>query len=345
MEDAVGYDPRVWAEMGEVLGLTGLGIPEVYGGSGFGWAELIVVFEELGQALVCVPYFATVAMATSAILTSGDTGAMSELLPGIAAGSVVATLAVTESSGMPGLGAIATTASPGPGGSWVLDGEKCFVVDGDSASVILVAAQAEAGLSLLAVRCDAPGLTRRPMRTMDQTRRQARLGFAGTPARLIGAPGAATAGLIRTLELSAVALAAEQVGGAQRCLDMALDHARSRVQFGRPIGSFQAIKHRLADTLVEVTQARSAAYMAGWVAAAQWADLGSTELALVASVAKAYCSDAYFRAAESCIQVHGGIGFTWAHDAHLYFKRAKSSQLALGDPSYHRSLLADRLVG
>ncbi|MGH9071124.1 MAG: acyl-CoA dehydrogenase family protein, partial [Acidimicrobiales bacterium] len=239
------------------------------------------------------------------------------------------------------------------------------------------------GLSLFAVRGGASGLERTALTTMDQTRRQARLVFSATPAQLVGLPGEAGPGLERTLQLAAVALAAEQVGGAQRCLEMAVDYAQARVQFGRPIGSFQAVKHRLAEMLVEVEQARSAAYMAGWVAAAVgergWASAdaepsgsggsggsggsnGLSEgggavaepgrwnglregrgLALLASVAKAYCSDAYFHAAEGCIQVHGGIGFTWEHDAHLYFKRAKSSQLALGDPTYHRELVASSI--
>jgi alkylation response protein AidB-like acyl-CoA dehydrogenase len=354
MEDPVGYDPAAWAEMGEALGLQGLAIPEAYGGSGFGWVELCVVFEEMGRVLLCAPYFATVGLAASAVLTSGDRSAMTDLLPGVASGEVVATLALTEADGRPGLGSIRTVGSPRSDGTWALDGEKCFVVDGAAASTILVGARTEAGLSLFAVRGDAPGLTRQPMVTMDQTRHQARLGFAGTPARLIGVEGAAAGGLSRTLELGAVALAAEQVGGAQRCLDMAVDYAKVRVQFGRPIGSFQAIKHRLADMMVEVEQARSAAYMAAWVAARDLVaapgsgglgsgGMGSTELSLVASVAKAYCSEAYFRAAEGCIQVHGGIGFTWEHDAHLYFKRAKSSQLALGDPTYHMELIGQRI--
>jgi alkylation response protein AidB-like acyl-CoA dehydrogenase len=173
---------------------------------------------------------------------------------------------------------------------------------------------------------------------MDQTRKQARLEFAGTPARLVGADGAGWSVLSKTLDLAAVALAAEQVGGAQKVLDMSVEYAKVRVQFGRPIGSFQAIKHKCADMLLEVESAKSAAYYAGWAAAED-----SDELPTVASLAKAYCSDAYFHAAAENIQIHGGIGFTWEHDAHLYFKRAKSSELYLGDPTYHRELLAQRI--
>ena len=173
---------------------------------------------------------------------------------------------------------------------------------------------------------------------MDQTRKQARLEFAGTPATLVGRDGDAAGGLEKTLQLARVALAAEQVGGAQRVLDNAVDYAKNRMQFGRPIGSFQAIKHKCADMLLEVESAKSAAYYGAWAAATD-----DDELALAASLAKSYCSEAYFHCAAENIQIHGGIGFTWEHHAHLYFKRAKSSELLLGDPAYHRELLAQRL--
>jgi alkylation response protein AidB-like acyl-CoA dehydrogenase len=224
------------------------------------------------------------------------------------------------------------------GGGWTLDGHKMFVIDGAVADLVLVAAHTGRGVSLFAVEGTASGLTRTALATMDQTRKQARLEFAGTPARLVGEEGGAGDVLTRTLDLAAVALAAEQVGGAQRCLDMAVEYAKSRIQFGRPIGSFQAIKHKCADMLLEVESAKSAAYYAGWAAAED-----SDELPVVASLAKSYCSEAYFHAAAENIQIHGGIGFTWEHDAHLYFKRAKSSELLLGDPSYHRELLAQRI--
>ena len=337
METTDGYDPAVWAQMGTQLGLQGLGIPEEHGGSGFTYVELIVVLEEMGRFLLCAPYFATIALAANAILTSGDDAAKKELLPGIATGDTIATLAFTEDNGRWDEGCIATTATRA-GDGWTLDGHKMFVLDGHVANLLVVAARTPAGLSLFAVEDTAPGLTRTPLATMDQTRKQARLELAGTPGRLIGADGGASAGLSRTLDLAAVALAAEQVGGAQRCLDMSVEYAKERVQFGRPIGSFQAIKHKCADMLLEVESAKSAAYYAGWAAAES-----SDELPVVASLAKAYCSDAYFHAAAENIQIHGGIGFTWEHDAHLYFKRAKSSELLLGDPTYHRELLAQRI--
>jgi alkylation response protein AidB-like acyl-CoA dehydrogenase len=299
--------------------------------------ELIVVLEEMGRSLMCAPYFSTVALAANAILTSGDDAAKKELLPGIASGDSIATLAFTEDNGRWDEGGI-TTAATRAGDGWTLEGHKMFVLDGHVANLLVVAARTPAGLSLFAVEENAPGLTRTPLATMDQTRKQARLELSGTPARLIGADGGASAGLSKTLDLAAVALAAEQVGGAQRCLDMSVEYAKQRVQFGRPIGSFQAIKHKCADMLLEVESAKSAAYYAGWAAAE-----ASDELGVVASLAKAYCSDAYFHAAAENIQIHGGIGFTWEHDAHLYFKRAKSSELLLGDPTYHRELLAQRI--
>ena len=213
-----------------------------------------------------------------------------------------------------------------------------YVLDGHIADLILVVARTDAGVSLFAVDGDAAGLTRTPLSTMDQTRKQARLEFENTPARLIESEGIGWDFMARVLDLVAVGLAAEQVGGAQKVLEMAVEYAKVRVQFGRPIGSFQAIKHKCADMLLEVESAKSAAYYGMWCAAEM-----DDELPSVASLAKAYCSEAYFHAAAENIQIHGGIGFTWEHPAHLYFKRAKSSELLFGDPTYHRELLAQRI--
>ena len=201
------------------------------------------------------------------------------------------------------------------GDSWTLSGTKMFVVDGHSADVVLVAARTGVAMSLFAVERNAPGLSSTPLATMDQTRKQARLDFAATPARLIGVEGSGWDALGRMLDLATVALAAEAVGGAQKCLEMSVEYAKLRVQFGRPIGSFQAIKHKSADMLVEVESAKSAAYYAMWAASE-----GNDELPVVASLAKAYCGEAYFHTAAENIQIHGGIGFTWEHPAHLYFR-------------------------
>jgi alkylation response protein AidB-like acyl-CoA dehydrogenase len=337
METPEGYDPAVWSLMANQLGLQALTIPEEYGGAGFGYVELIVVLEEMGRSLLCAPFFSTVALAANALLVSGDEAAKADYLPGIASGETLATLAYSEESGRWDLDGI-TLGATQSGEGWQLTGTKSYVIDGHTANLILVAARSAAGLSLFAVDAEAAGLTRTALATMDQTRKQAKLVFNGTPARLIGEDGGAGPVLSKTLDLAAVALAAEQVGGAQRVLEMSVEYAKHRIQFGRPIGSFQAIKHKCADMLLEVESAKSAAYYAGWAAAED-----NDELPVTACLAKAYCSEAYFHAAAENIQIHGGIGFTWDHDAHLYFKRAKSSELILGDPSYHRELLAQRI--
>ena len=337
MDTEQGYDTAVWSQMADQMGLQGLIIPEEFGGSGYSYVELIVVLEEMGRSLLCAPYFSTVVLAANTLIHSGDDAAKSDLLPGIASGETVATLAFTEANGRWDEAGVTMSATPG-GDGWVLDGTKMFVLDGHTADLVLVAARTPAGVSLFSVAGDATGLTRTPLATMDQTRKQARLEFSGTPATLVGTDGGGWAVVERVLDLAAVALAAEQVGGAQMCLDMSVEYAKVRVQFGRPIGSFQAIKHKCADMLLEVESAKSAAYYAGWCASEL-----NDELPSVASLAKAYCSDAYFHAAAENIQIHGGIGFTWEHPAHLYFKRAKSSELLFGDPTYHRELLAQRI--
>ena len=337
METSPGYDAAVWTQMASQLGLTGLIIPEEYGGSGFGYNELIIVLEEMGRALLGGPYFATVALATNAILAAADHQAMNAVLPGIAAGNTIATLAVAEENGRWEPDGIELTASPA-GDGFTLRGRKMYVIDGHIADLIITVARIGGQLAFFAVDGSADGLIRTLLPTLDMTRKQARLDFADTPARLIGSPDAAEAALATTLDRVVIALAAEQVGGAQRCLDMSVDYAKTRVQFGRPIGSFQAIKHKCADMLLEVESARSAAYFAGWAVAED-----SDERAAVASLAKSYCSETYFHAAAENIQIHGGIGFTWEHDAHLYFKRAKSSELLFGDPAYHRELLVQRI--
>ncbi len=337
METETGYDTAVWSQMAEQMGLQGLCIPEEHGGSGFGFVELGIVLEEMGRALLCAPFFSSVVLAANTLLHSGDDAAMAEHLPGIASGEVVATVAFTEPSGRwdeDGIEMEATAAGDG----WTLTGTKMYVLDGHTANLVIVAARTAAGVSLFTVDGDATGLTRTALSTMDQTRKQARLEFDATPANLIGTDGGGWTVLSTVLDLVAVGLAAEQVGGAQKVLDMAVEYAKVRVQFGRPIGSFQAIKHKCADMLLEVESAKSAAYYGMWCASEM-----NDELPSVASLAKAYCSEAYFHAAAENIQIHGGIGFTWEHPAHLYFKRAKSSELLFGDPTYHRELLAQRI--
>ena len=338
METDVGWDRAVWQRMARELGLQGLGVPVEFGGGGFGPVEQVVVLEETGRALLCAPYFATAVLAAGALRASGDEAAQRELLPGIADGTTVATLAVPEEDGAWRTDRLRTRARRA-GDGWVLDGRKSYVIDGASADSVLVVAQTDGGPSLFAVAGAAPGLTRRALQTLDMTRKQAELGFDGVPARLVGVEGAAARVVEQTVTLAIVALAAEQVGGAQRCLEMSVDYAKLRVQFGRPIGSFQAIKHKCADMLLAVESAKSAAYYAAWAAAD-----GSAELPLVASLAKALCSETYVQVAAETIQIHGGIGFTWEHDAHLYFRRARSTEAMLGSPTHHREVAATHLV-
>jgi alkylation response protein AidB-like acyl-CoA dehydrogenase len=229
------------------------------------------------------------------------------------------------------------------GDAYRLTGSKRFVTDGALANLIVVAARragstGDEGVGLFVVQGDADGLTREPLETLDPTRKQAALDLAGVRATALGDPEAGWSAIENVLDHVAVCLSAEMVGGAQRCLDMAVQYAKDRIQFGRPIGQFQAIKHKCADILLQTESAKTAAYYAMWAAAKE-----DEELRIVAPLAKAYCADAFFFAASENIQVHGGIGFTWEHDCHLYFKRAKSSELLFGDPVYHRELLARRL--
>lgn len=333
METDAGYDSAVWSQMAEQMGLQGLIIPEEFGGQGFGFVEMGVVLEEMGRALLCAPFFSGL-LASLAIMHSGDDDAKAAHLPGIADGTTIAALALSEESGRWDEASITATVDA----NGKITGTKSFVIDGHIADLLVVAARSDAGVSLYAVDGTGDGVVRTLLTTMDQTRKQAKVELDGAQGTLIGIDGAGWNTLATVLDLAAVAQAAEQVGGAQFVLEMAVQYAKDRIQFGRPIGSFQAIKHKCADMLLEVESAKSAAYYGLWCASEL-----NDELPAVASMAKAYCSEAYFSAAAENIQIHGGIGFTWEHPAHLYFKRAKSTELMFGDPAYHRELLAQRI--
>ncbi len=332
METTEGFDEATWKQIAD-LGWTGMAIPEEYGGVGFGFVELTVLMEEMGKKLFCAPFFSSVILGANAILNAGSEEQKKELLPGIADGTTRPALAFVEPSGKWEVDSAEVTGSGGK-----LTGTKMYVVDGATANLLIVSAKDSSGISLFVVDPDADGVTRTGLQTLDMTRKQAKIEFNNTPATLLGTSGAGTEALQKTLEQAACALSAEMVGGAQACLDASTTYAKERYQFGRPIGSFQAIKHKCANMLMEVEMARSAAYYAGWAAAED-----PEELSLAASLAKAYCSDAYFHAAAENIQIHGGIGFTWEHDAHLYFRRAKSDEIYLGDATYHRELVAQKL--
>jgi alkylation response protein AidB-like acyl-CoA dehydrogenase len=340
METAEGHDPAVWKQMAGELGLQGVHLPEDYGGQGFGFLELALAVEEMGRALVCAPYFSTVCLAANAILNAGDEDQKRRWLPGIAAGQSVATLALLDDGDRWDADAVAMEFTR-DGDAFLLEGRKRLVTDGAAAGLVVVAARRPGtrgaeGLTLLVARGDDAGLAATPLEPLDATRKLADLEFRGVRAELLGDEGAAGPALAWTLDQARVCLAIESVGGAQRCLESAVGYAGERVQFGRPIGSFQAIKHRCAELLLEVESARSAAYWASWVASE-----GRDELPLAASVAKSVCDDAYLRAASDNVHIHGGIGVTWDADPHLYLKRAKATETLLGRPSWQRQRIAE----
>jgi alkylation response protein AidB-like acyl-CoA dehydrogenase len=340
MATAEGYDRAVWKQMARELDLPGIAIPESYGGSGFGHLELSVILEEMGRALLCAPYFSTVVLAAGALLASGDAKACEAFLPRIAAGNLIATLAIAAGAGDDGPSVAAARQQDG----YTLDGFADHVIDGHIAELILVPATVDGSgsTSLFAVSpvSSLPGqAVKRTLRpSMDETRKIARVEFNHAPAELIGELGAGRRAIDSVRAKAAVALASEQVGICQWGLAASVGYAKTRYQFARPIGSFQAVKHKIADMLVGLESAKAVAYYAAWAA-----DTDAADLTVIASLAKSECSEIALDVAAETIQVHGGIGFTWEHPAHLYFKRAKSSELFLGTPGYHRELICQAL--
>jgi alkylation response protein AidB-like acyl-CoA dehydrogenase len=340
LETPEGFDPSLWKQMGAELGLQGVHVPEDYGGQGFGFLELGLVLEEMGRALCCAPYFSTVCLAANAILNAGTEEQKRRWLPGIATGETIASLALLEEGDRWDAEGVAL-AFARDGEAYRLDGRKRLVTDGATAQLVVVAARRPGtrgaeGLTLLVASGDAAGLEAKPLEPLDATRKLADLRFRGVRAELLGEEGAAAPALAKTLDQARVGLALESLGGAQRCLDSAVDYAKQRVQFARPIGSFQAIKHRCADLLLELESARSAAYWASWVASED-----AEELPLAASTAKSVCDETYLRASADNVHIHGGIGVSWEADPHLYFKRAKSTEALLGSPTWQRARIAE----
>lgn len=338
METKQGYDKDVWLNLAASLGLQGLHIPEEYGGQGFGPIELNIALEEMGRCLLCAPFFGSSVLATQAILQAGNEDEKQVLLPDLATGGKIAALALAEPEGIWDASGINMTASENDN-EYLLNGSKSFVVDAQIADYIVVVARTpgttgEDGISFFTVDKSAQGLEKRLLSTIDETRKLSCLTFNNVVAKPLGEVGNGSAALKQTLILCYVALANEMVGGAQKLLESALDYAKLRVQFGRTIGSFQVTKHKFADLLLEVELAKSAAYYAAEAAAENSSDLAST-----ASLAKALASDTFMHVAAETIQIHGGIGFTWENDTHLYFKRAKSAEVFLGGPALHRELL------
>jgi len=342
MEAEDAWDPAFWARLAE-MGWTSLGIPEEYGGVGT-FLDLVVVLEEAGRALLPGPFFSTMGLAVPALLEAGGDAHKKEVLTAIAAGTARATVALTEPSGRWDAEGITLAAQPS-GDGWRLDGVKLFVPDAAVADHMVVAARTrsggEHGVTLFLVSGRPGGTTVSPLKTLDMTRRWYEVRFEGVElpgSAVVGSVDQGWAPLRRSLDWAAAGLCAEMVGGAQHVLDTSVEYAKTRQQFGKPIGIYQAVSHKLADMLLETESARSATYYAAWAV-----DADAPDRTMAASMAKAYTSDAYRRAAGNGIQVHGGIGFTWEHDMHLYFKRAKASEVTLGDATYHRELVAQAL--
>ena len=342
MEEAAGVTDEFWGKLAE-QGWLGLVYPEEHGGSGLGFVDLTVLMEEMGRSGMPGPFFATVLLGGLTILEAGSAAQKKEWLGKIAAGQAKATLALAEPNARWDAAGVTVTAAPATGG-FVLNGTKLFVPDAHVADVLVVAARTstgktpDAGISLFLVPSDADGLDVKPLPTMDQTRKLCEVSFKDCrvgPDALMGARDQAWPALTRVIERATVALCAEMCGGAQRVLDMTTEYAKIRVAFGKPIGAYQGVKHRAADMLVDVENAKSLTYYAAWAV-----DENAPEAALAASMAKAYASDAFRRVSAAGIQLHGGIGFTWEHDLHLYFKRAKASEFTFGDATYHRERVA-----
>ncbi len=346
MEDEKGYSADLWHEMAG-FGWLGMTFPEAYGGQGLGFVDLMVVLEEMGAVLLPSPYISSVILAGQTILIAGSEAQKQEYLPKIADGSLIATLAMTEPSGRfdaEGIGEV--RALPSDDG-FQISGTKLFITDAHVSDLLVVAARTKDagdksfGVTLFLVDRNTAGITVNLLETMDQTRKQCEVVFDRVNVsrdRVLGQVDMGWPVLQKVLNLGCAALCAEMVGGAQRVLDISVDYAKERVQFGRPIGSFQAIKHKCAEMMLQVESAKSAAYYAAWAV-----DEDVPEAPLAVSMAKAYCSDAYRHTAGEGIQVHGGIGFTWEHDMHLYFKRAKYTEFTFGDATYHRELVAQEI--
>lgn len=339
METPEGISPELWKKLAE-QGWLGLIYPEEYDGMGLGLVDLVVLMEEMGRAVAPGPYFSAVLLGGLAVLEAGSLAQKKEWLPRIAAGDKRVALAWMEPSAQLGPEGV-TLAAVEKGGRYTLSGTKLFVHDAHTADALVVAARTRPGtegISLFLLPRATKGLEVALLPTMDQTRKLCEVTCSevtvGADA-LLGAPGAGWAPLARVLDRATVALCAEMCGGAQKVLDMTVEYAKIRQAFGRPIGSYQGVKHRAADMLVDVENSKSITYYAAWAL-----DEGSPEAPLAVSMAKAYVSDAYRRVAAAGIQLHGGIGFTWEHDLHLYFKRAKGSEFTFGDATHHRERVA-----
>ncbi|WP_264077882.1 acyl-CoA dehydrogenase family protein [Mycolicibacterium houstonense] len=335
MESEARFDPKVWARLGNELGVLGLAVPEVDGGAGGTLVDQAVAVEELGAALACGPVFGTVFLAIPALVAASAGPVRDELLGALAEGTRTAAFAVPDRAGAFDAAAVNVAATV----DGTLTGTVQRIPDATAADVLLVAATGPDGVALYAVDATRPGVQRTALTTLDLTRPQATIEFTGATGQLVAGTDESERVITHAFQVASALLAAEQVGAAQHLLDLSVDYAKSRLQFGRQIGSFQAVKHRLADCLVDLEHARSAAYHAVWALTD-----GSDDPALAASIAQATASAAFAKIAADTIQVHGGIGFTWEHQAHLYFKRATTDAALLGSAEAHRSRIAELVL-
>jgi len=341
-ESEAGYDTATWSRLTEEVGVAALAVPDEYGGAGFSVLESMLVLEELGRTLTPSPMLGSGVLATQALLLSGDDAACAALLPAMAAGRTTAALAWAGSNGSWEPDATGVTSSPTSAEAYSLAGRADYVLDGDGADHLLVAARTGDDIGLFVVPADDPGVGRQTATGMDLTRRLTTVTLDHCGGRLVGADRSAHRVLSQVRDLGCAALAMEQVGAAARCLELTVAYTKEREQFGRPIGSFQALKHRMADLHVLVETARSAAYAAAWAGSDPE---GAEDLAHWSSVAKVYCSEALFAVASEAVQMHGGIAITWEHDAHLYLKRAHGSAQLFGQPRSFVSQLGVGLLG
>ncbi len=343
MADDTAHSTELWKKIAQ-LGWLGIMVPEDFGGAGGSFLDLVVILEETGKSLLPGPFFATALLGTTAILAGGSDTQKAALLPKIAEGTHVVTLALAEKSGRYDAAGV-TLAAKAKGNDFTLSGEKMFVPDAHVADQIIVAARTsgsgEEGITLFLVDAKSPGVTITQLKTVDMTRRQCHIAFrdvAVARAQVLGEVGKGWSILRRVLDQAMAGLSAEMVGTGQKALDMAVSYAKERVQFGKPIGSFQAVKHKCVDMMVQVENARSLTYYAAWTV-----DENTEDARQAVPMAKAYCSDMCKTVASEAIQVHGGIGFTWEHDMHLFYRRGLASEAAFGSAPTHREVVAQTL--
>jgi alkylation response protein AidB-like acyl-CoA dehydrogenase len=341
-DDPQGYSPDLWQTMA-AFGWMGLVLPETYGGSGLSFVDLTILMEEMGRVLLPAPFFSSIALGALTLLETGSDEQRQQMLPRLVRGETKVCVALLEADGRYDPRGISMRASI-RGNRATLNGTKLFVVDAHVSDYIICVARTrggrdpESGISLFVLDITSAGIACTPLMSIDQTRGLCEVSFTRVGVSLeamLGGRDAAWPTLQRALDKATVALCAEMVGGAEKAMEMCVDYGKTRVQFGRPIGSFQAVKHKIADMKVWVENAKSVVYYAAWAV-----DRDAPEASRAASMAKAYCSEMYTQVTADGIQVHGGVGFTWDHHMHLYFKRAKSSEVLLGDSTWHRERTA-----